>query len=157
MHSVREILRIVFTVVAVAIALYLIYLLRKPISWLLISLFLALALSGPVNYLSRRMRRGLAITVVYLVLLAIPMLLIALIAPPLVTEATKFGENVPRIRRRHLPSSSTTTSGCATSTRTTTSPASSRRRQPSCPSGSAGPPGRCATWASASSTPPSRW
>ena len=42
------------------------------------------------------MKRGLAITVVYLVLLAIPMLLIALIAPPLVTEATKFGKNVPQ-------------------------------------------------------------
>ena len=95
MHSVREILRIVFTVVAVVIVLYLIYLLRKPISWLLISLFLALALSGPVNYLSRRMKRGLAITVIYLVLLAIPMLLIALIAPPLVTEADKFAKNVP--------------------------------------------------------------
>ena len=95
MHSVREILRIVFTVVAVVIVLYLIYLLRKPISWLLISLFLALALSGPVNYLSRRMKRGFAITVVYLVLLAIPMLLIALIAPPLVTEADKFAKNVP--------------------------------------------------------------
>ena len=96
MHSVREILRIVFTVVAVVIVLYLIYLLRKPISWLLISLFLALALSGPVNYLSRRMKRGFAITVVYLVLLAIPMLLIALIAPPLVTEADKFAKNVPQ-------------------------------------------------------------
>jgi predicted PurR-regulated permease PerM len=95
MHSVREILRIVITVVCVVIVLYLIYLLRKPISWLLISLFLALALSGPVNYLSRRMKRGLAITVIYLVLLAIPMLLIALIAPPLVTEADKFAKNVP--------------------------------------------------------------
>ena len=157
MHSVREILRIVFTVVAVVIVLYLIYLLRKPISWLLISLFLALALSGPVNYLSRRMKRGLAITVVYLVLLAIPMLLIALIAPPLVTEANRFAENVPEYARRHHRVRATTTSACATSTRTTTSRASSRRRRASCPSGSAERPGRCATWASASSTPPSRW
>ena len=85
----------VLTVVCVAIALYLLYRLRRPIGWLLIALFLALALSGPVNYLSTRMRRGLAITVVYLVLLAIPMALIALIAPPLVTEGNRFGRNVP--------------------------------------------------------------
>ncbi len=78
-----------------AIALYLLYRLRRPIGWLLIALFLALALSGPVNYLSTRMRRGLAITVVYLVLLAIPMALIALIAPPLITEGNRFGRNVP--------------------------------------------------------------
>jgi predicted PurR-regulated permease PerM len=93
--SVKGILRVVLTVVCVAIALYLLYRLRRPIGWLLIALFLALALSGPVNYLSTRMRRGLAITVVYLVLLAIPMALIALIAPPLITEGNRFGRNVP--------------------------------------------------------------
>lgn len=85
----------VLTVVCVAVALYLLYRLRRPIGWLLIALFLALALSGPVNYLSTRMRRGLAITVVYLVLLAIPMALVALIAPPLITEGNRFGRNVP--------------------------------------------------------------
>ena len=95
MDSVRSILRIVLTVVCVAIALYLLYRLRRPIGWLLIATFLALALSGPVNYLATRMRRGLAITVVYLVLLAIPMALIALIVPPLITEGNKFAENVP--------------------------------------------------------------
>ena len=63
----------VLTVVCVAIALYLLYLLRTPIGWLLIALFLALALAGPVNFLARHMRRGLAITIVYLGLLAIPM------------------------------------------------------------------------------------
>jgi predicted PurR-regulated permease PerM len=95
MPSVRAILRVVTTVVCVAIALYLLYLLRKPIGWLLIALFLALALSGPVNYLSRSMRRGVAITVVFLILLAIPALLVALIVPPLITEANNFAENVP--------------------------------------------------------------
>jgi predicted PurR-regulated permease PerM len=99
MLSVRGILRIVLTVVCVAVTLYLIYLLRKPIGWLLVALFLALALSGPVNVLARRMKRGLAITVVYLVLLAIPMLLIALIVPPLITEANKFADNVPEYAR----------------------------------------------------------
>ena len=82
-------------VVCVAIALYLLYLLRRPIGWLLISIFLAVALSPPVNWRGRRMRRGLAITVVYLVLLAVPLLLVALIVPPLITEANNFAGNVP--------------------------------------------------------------
>jgi predicted PurR-regulated permease PerM len=96
MPSARSVVRIVLIVVCVAIALYLLFLLRRPIGWLLIALFLAVALSPPVNYLAARMRRGFAITVVYLVLLAIPMLLIALIVPPLITEANNFAENVPQ-------------------------------------------------------------
>jgi predicted PurR-regulated permease PerM len=97
--SARQIVRIVLTVVCVVISLYLLYLLRKPISWVLIAAFLAVALSPPVNVLARRMRRGFAITLVYLGLLAIPLLLIALIVPPMVTEANKFADNVPRYSR----------------------------------------------------------
>jgi predicted PurR-regulated permease PerM len=96
MLSVRAIVRIVLVVVCVAIALYLLWLLRKPISWLLISIFLAVALSPPVNWLNRRMKRGLAISVVYLGLLLVPVLLIALIVPPLITEANNFADNVPQ-------------------------------------------------------------
>jgi predicted PurR-regulated permease PerM len=94
--SVRNIVRIVFVIVCVAVILYLLWLLRKPISWLLISTFLAVALSPPVNYLSRRMKRGFAITLVYLGLLLVPVLLIALIVPPLITEANNFADNVPQ-------------------------------------------------------------
>ena len=72
MPAAREIVRIVLIVVSVAITLYLLFLLRKPITWLLISIFLAVALSAPVNALGMRMRRGLAITIVYLGLLAVP-------------------------------------------------------------------------------------
>jgi predicted PurR-regulated permease PerM len=96
MLSVRSIVRIVLVVVCVAIVLYLLFLLRKPISWLLVSAFLAVALSPPVNYLNRRMKRGLAIAVTYLGLLLVPILLIALIVPPLITEANDFADNVPK-------------------------------------------------------------
>ena len=92
-------MRIVLIVVCVAICLYLLFLLRRPITWLLVAAFLAVALSGPVNYLARSMRRGLAITIVYLGLLAVPVLLIALIVPPLITEADKFANDVPRYAR----------------------------------------------------------
>ncbi len=94
--SVRNIVRIVLVIVGVAIALYLLWQLRKPISWLLISIFLAVALSPAVNRVAEHMKRGLAITVVYLGLLLVPILLIALIVPPLITEANNFAENVPQ-------------------------------------------------------------
>ena len=96
MLSVRNIVRVVLVIVGVAIVLYLLWLLRRPISWLLISIFLAVALSPLVNRLARRMKRGLAIAVVYVGLLLVPILLIALIVPPLITEANNFAENVPQ-------------------------------------------------------------
>ena len=97
--SARQIVRIVLTVVCVAISLYLLYVLRQPISWILIAAFLAVALSSPVNVLARHMRRGFAITIVFLGLLAIPIALIALIVPPLINEANDFADNVPRYAR----------------------------------------------------------
>ncbi|HEX2233533.1 MAG TPA: AI-2E family transporter [Thermoleophilaceae bacterium] len=95
----RSIVRVILIVVCVAVALYLIFLLRKPIGWLLIAAFLAVALSPPVNYLAARMRRGFAITIVYLGLLLVPIGLIALIVPPLVTQANEFAENLPEYAR----------------------------------------------------------
>lgn len=92
----RAVVRTVLIVVAVLLTLYLIYLLRKPIGWLLIAAFLAVALSGPVNVLHRRMRRGFAITIVYLGLLMIPIGIGALIVPPIVTGAEDLAQNAPQ-------------------------------------------------------------
>ena len=97
--SAKSIARIVLIVVGVLLSLYLIYLTRKPITWLLIAAFLAVALAGPVNWLNARMKRGFAIAVVYLGLLAFPFLLMALIVPPLITEANNFAENLPQYSR----------------------------------------------------------
>ena len=91
----RAIVRIVLIVVAVAIGLYLLWLLRKPIGWLVLATFVAVALSGPVNYLDRYLRRGFAIALVYLGLFLIPVLLGALIVPPVVDGANELADNVP--------------------------------------------------------------
>ena len=95
----RVVARTVLITVAVLVGLYLIYLLRRPIGWLLVATFLAVALSGPVNYLDARMRRGFAIALVYLAMLAVPFALGALIVPPLVTEGNKLAENAPQYAR----------------------------------------------------------
>jgi predicted PurR-regulated permease PerM len=97
--SARQVVRLVLIVVAVAISLYLLYLLRRPIGWLLAALFLTIALSGPVNALAMRMRRGFAITLVYFGLILVPFLLAALIVPPLVSEATDLAANAPQYAR----------------------------------------------------------
>src|SRR5436853_1317883 len=82
-------------VVIVVVTLYVIYLLREPIGWLLIAAFIAIALSGPVNYLDRRMRRGFAITIVYLGLLLVPVGLGFLVIPTVVTQVENFATNAP--------------------------------------------------------------
>ena len=91
----RAIARTVLIVVAVLMLLYVIYLLRKPLSWLVIAAFIAVAAAGPVNVLQRHMRRGLAIALVYLGLLLIPIGLGALLVPPLVGQAEDLADNAP--------------------------------------------------------------
>jgi predicted PurR-regulated permease PerM len=94
--NARAVVRTVLIVVAVVLILYLIYLLRHPIGLVLVAGFIAVALSGPVNYLNRRMRRGFAITIVYIGLLLLPIGLGALVIPPVVSQVETFATNAPR-------------------------------------------------------------
>jgi predicted PurR-regulated permease PerM len=91
----RAVARVVFTAVLVFLALYLVYLLRRPIGWLLIATFLAVALSGPVNVLNRFMRRGFAIAIVYFVLLLVPVGIGAIVVPPIVNGGNDLAQNAP--------------------------------------------------------------
>lgn len=91
----RAILRNVLIVVAVVLALYLIYLLRRPLTWIVIAAFIAIAVSGPVNFLSRWMKRSLAIAAVYLALILIPAGIGALIIPGIVSQVEDLAQNAP--------------------------------------------------------------
>jgi predicted PurR-regulated permease PerM len=93
--SARAILRIVMIIVGVVLCLYVLYLLRKPITWILIALFLAVALSPPVNSLNRYMRRGFAIAIVYLSMFAVIVGLGLLLIPPIVTQVNKLADHAP--------------------------------------------------------------
>ncbi|HEX4804692.1 MAG TPA: AI-2E family transporter [Conexibacter sp.] len=92
----RTVARAVLTAVLVVLSLYVIYLLRTPLSWIVIAAFVAIALSGPVNLLHRHMPRGVAILVAYLVLILVPIGLAALIVPPMVDEISKLVNHAPR-------------------------------------------------------------
>jgi predicted PurR-regulated permease PerM len=93
--STRAVLRVILVVVTVVLTLYLIYLLRRPLTWIFIAGFLAIALSGPVDLLQRRMRRGFAIAIVYIALILIPFVLGALLIPPIVEQLNKLINNLP--------------------------------------------------------------
>jgi predicted PurR-regulated permease PerM len=93
----RVILRNVLIVLGVVLSLYLLYLLRRPLGWLVVATFLAIALSGPVNWLHRHLgRRGPAIALTYLALLLVPVGISAIVVPPVVTGANDLANNAPK-------------------------------------------------------------
>jgi predicted PurR-regulated permease PerM len=99
MSNTRVVLRTVLIVLTVVLTLYLIYLLRRPITWLVVAAFIALALSAPVGYLSTRMPRGLAIAVVFLALILVPIGIGAAIVPTIIGEAEELVDNLPQYAR----------------------------------------------------------
>ena len=94
--NATAVLRTTLIVVGVLASLYVAYLLRRPIAWLAIALFVALALAPPVRLLSRWMRRGFAIALVYVGLLLVPIGLALVVVPPVVTQVQHFVDDAPR-------------------------------------------------------------
>jgi predicted PurR-regulated permease PerM len=91
----RAAFRVVLIVVLSALAVYLLYRLRQPLGWLVIALFLAVAMSGPVNRLQKFMPRGAAIALSYLGLFLIPVGLGAILVPSIVGAVNDLADNVP--------------------------------------------------------------
>jgi predicted PurR-regulated permease PerM len=97
--TIRAVLRVALVVVAVVFTLLLIYVLRKPLTWIFIAGFIAIALSGPITLLERHMKRGFAVAIVYIVLILTPFVLIGLLVPPIVTQANNLVNNLPHYAR----------------------------------------------------------
>ena len=98
--NIRAVLRVVLVVVVVVLTLWLMYLLRRPLTWIFIAAFIAVALSGPINVLERHMRRGFAVAIVYIALILAPFALIGLLVPPIVTQANNLVQNLPDYARQ---------------------------------------------------------
>lgn len=96
----RTVFTTTITVVAIVLGLYLIYLLRQPLGWAAIACFVSVALSGPVAWFSRWMKRGWAITVTLLLVLLVPVVVMGIVVPPLVREGTKLVEKTPEYARQ---------------------------------------------------------
>lgn len=87
----RTVVVVLFTALVFVVALFLLYQLRQIGRWVLIAGFLAVALNPAVNWLTRhRIKRGLAIGIVYLALLLVVVGLGALVLPPLVNQVQGF-------------------------------------------------------------------
>ena len=93
----RTILRVLLIVVAVAVALEVVWIARDVLTWIVIALFLALALDPLVGWIERRarLRRGAAIGVAYLMLLVVIVAIGASFAPKLVDEVNGFVQATP--------------------------------------------------------------
>ena len=94
--STRAVLRVVAIVLVVIGTVLLVRLLWQPIGWVIIAAFIAIALSGPVSLLEKKMPRALAIALVYLLLLLIPAGIAAAVIPPVVDQGVNFVNDLPR-------------------------------------------------------------
>jgi predicted PurR-regulated permease PerM len=94
--NLRTVLRVVLVIVGVVVSLYVLYLLRKPIGWIVLATFIAVAMSAPVNLLARHMHRGLAIGLAYVGLLLIPVLLALILVPPIVNGLDDLAGKAPQ-------------------------------------------------------------
>jgi predicted PurR-regulated permease PerM len=92
----RTVFAILGILLAVAIVLYVLWVARHVLSWLLIALFLSLALNPAVELLQRRgLGRGSASGITFVVALAVVAGLAALFIPALVDQVNSFANKVP--------------------------------------------------------------
>jgi len=93
----RTVFAVLAIVLAVAAALQVIWISRHVITWILISLFLALAMNPLVELFQRHglRRRGLAVGATYLVVLAAITGIGALFVPTLVHQTNSFVDKIP--------------------------------------------------------------
>jgi predicted PurR-regulated permease PerM len=95
-HVIAIAARVVAVVIVAVLSLYLVYLLKKPLGWLVLAGFIAVAVSGPVRFFERRIRRGLAIAIVYTGVILLPFLIGAVLVPPIVDQANNLATKAPK-------------------------------------------------------------
>jgi predicted PurR-regulated permease PerM len=93
----RTIFAVLGILILVGVALYILWVARHVLSWVLIALFLALALNPAVEWLQGHgvPRRGLAAGSVYVIALVVIGGLAALFIPTLVDQVNSFANKVP--------------------------------------------------------------
>ena len=92
----RTILTVLGIALAVTVVLWVLWSTREVVGWIVISIFLAMALNPAVNYVVRRgLRRVYAAVLVFLVAILVIGGLFYLVVPPLVDQITEFVQAVP--------------------------------------------------------------
>jgi len=81
---------------AIILGLVLIYLLKSILVMIFLAIIIAAAVDGPIDWLARhKIRRGIAVAIVYILLIGIFSFLIYLIVPPLAKEIISLASNLP--------------------------------------------------------------
>jgi predicted PurR-regulated permease PerM len=94
--STRTIVRVFFTVAALAVGLYLLYQVRTVLGLVAMAVFLAVALGPGVDFFVRRkVPRGLSILLVYLSIGVAVIGIGLLVVPPIVTQVNAFAKELP--------------------------------------------------------------
>jgi predicted PurR-regulated permease PerM len=93
----RTIMRVLLIVIGVAVSLEVIWIARHVLAWVVVALFLALALDPMVGWIQRRSKlgRGAAIGVTYLVILVVIAAVGATFIPKLIDEVNGFVQALP--------------------------------------------------------------
>jgi predicted PurR-regulated permease PerM len=93
----RTVLRILLIVLCVAVTLEVVWIARHVLAWVVIALFLALALNPLVGWIERRthLARGPAIGVAYLIVLIVIVVVGASFVPKLIDEVNGFVQALP--------------------------------------------------------------
>jgi predicted PurR-regulated permease PerM len=93
----RTVLQVAGLLLGVALALYVVWISIRVITWIFVALFLALALDPAVRFLQSKglRRRGAAAAVIYTAAIAAVAALAALFIPPLIDEADGLAGAVP--------------------------------------------------------------
>src|SRR4051812_49868149 len=101
----RAVLQTTGLLLGVAVCLWVLYVARQTITWILVALFLTLALAPAVSALERHglRRRGAATAVVFLVAILVVAGVGALLIPPLIDQIGGVAAAPPRHPRRPTP------------------------------------------------------
>lgn len=103
--SNQTIFRILAIILAFVAAIFLVFSLQRPLVWIGISFFFALALEPPVNWLSKKLpkqSRGLAVFLVVAVTLASIAYFVSIIGPPLAKQFAELINNLPSYYKQFI-------------------------------------------------------
>lgn len=93
----------IFKIAAAFLALYLIYLVRDVLTLLFITVIIVAAVSPIIDYLSKHMKRGLAVAIVFLIIIAAVAGVLYAVIPPLVIQSKQLAQNIPGYIYRLTP------------------------------------------------------
>ena len=138
----RTVLQVVGVLLGVAVALWVVWVSIRVLTWVFVALFLALALEPGVRFLQEHgmKRRGAAAAVIYLAAIGFLALLAALLVPPLVDEVDGLADAAPGYVEDITAGRGPL--GFLADATTRSSTASARRRSPAAARCSAAAPGR---------------